>query len=257
MNEHARKELISLPASIGETRMVFGLIALAGTVPLTVTSVLSVQNTAQNQAENNKSSSTPSYKSAKAHISCRATTRTPADRKALFTNSKIVLRNGGLFVQLEEYQGKQNHPFTGYFLPYPDEEWEGLVSTVGDTRQLNWIYLDTSSTNKDIKSTSTTNGTSDSRSESRSLSPFQIRHGLRIKAEENGITGPWDTKRFKESGEIRFTLEGWEGFVAVETEEEGLWSLCFDRKDDGLKGRVKEGTRVVEVELVREEIEEE
>ncbi|PHH90548.1 hypothetical protein CDD83_3353 [Cordyceps sp. RAO-2017] len=48
------------------------------------------------------------------------------------------------------------------------------------------------------------------------------------------------------------TLEGWEGFVAVE-EFPGIWALYFDRDDDGLVGKVPMGTRVLEVELTRRE----
>jgi hypothetical protein len=48
------------------------------------------------------------------------------------------------------------------------------------------------------------------------------------------------------------TLEGWEGFVVVE-EQPGSWALYFDRDDDGLKGKVGAGVRVLEVELWRRE----
>lgn len=48
------------------------------------------------------------------------------------------------------------------------------------------------------------------------------------------------------------TIEGWEGFVAVE-EVPGLWALYYDRDDDGLKSKVSMGTRVLEVELIRRE----
>ncbi|KAH8723345.1 hypothetical protein GQ44DRAFT_310916 [Phaeosphaeriaceae sp. PMI808] len=46
-------------------------------------------------------------------------------------------------------------------------------------------------------------------------------------------------------------MENWEGFIAVETEEPGLWSLCFDRYDDGLKGKTGEDIRTVELEPIR------
>ncbi|EMR72329.1 hypothetical protein UCREL1_635 [Eutypa lata UCREL1] len=48
------------------------------------------------------------------------------------------------------------------------------------------------------------------------------------------------------------TLEGWEGFVAVE-EFPGIWALYFDRDDDGLVTKVPMGTRVLEIELTRRE----
>jgi hypothetical protein len=88
------------------------------------------------------------------------------------------------------------------------------------------------------------------------------------KAEAEGhIVGPWDCTRIDK----RVTLEGWEGFVAVEEvehedekekdddrggwDEKGerkSWALYFDRDDDGLATKV-EGWRIFEVELIRKE----
>lgn len=203
--------------------MVLGLISLVATVPMVATSVLNLQS----QAENTKSHGIDAdWKTEKSHMKCRPSARTPEDRKELFNDSKVVLRNGKLYVQLPSYKGEPLHPFSGYYLPYPDSNFEGLVSTISDQPpQLNWIYLDTHS------------------------KISQISHGLRAEAEE-GLTGPWGA-RVCSDGEIRFLMENWEGFIAVETEETGLWSLCFDRYDDGLKGKLAEDQRTVEVELLR------
>ena len=208
------------------SNMVLGLISLAATVPMVATSVLSLQS----QAENTKSHGIDAeWKTDKSHMKCRPSTRTPEDRKELFRDSKVVLRDGRLYVQLLSYQGTSLHPFSGYFLPYPDSNFEGLVSTISEEPpQLNWIYLDTGS------------------------KISQISHGLRAEAEQ-GLTGPWGA-RVCSDGEIRFLMENWEGFVAVESDQPGLWSLCFDRYDDGLKGKLSEGQRTVEVELIREAI---
>ena len=204
--------------------MVLGLISLAATVPMVATSVLSLQS----QTENTKSQGIDAeWKTDKCHIRCRPSARTPEDRKELFKGSKIVLRDGRLYVQLSSYQGECLHPFSGYFLPYPDSNFEGLVSTISDEPpQLNWIYVDTGS------------------------KIIQISHGLRAEA-ERGLAGPWGA-RVCCDGEVRFLMEDWEGFIAVETEELGLWSLCFDRYDDGLKGKLGEDQRTVELELIRE-----
>ncbi|OAL40647.1 hypothetical protein AYO20_00383 [Fonsecaea nubica] len=114
------------------------------------------------------------------------------------------------------------HPFAGYFLPYPDTKYEGLVSTISDDPpMLNWIYID--------KQT------------------YEVKYGLRVDAQPN-MTGPWDCTR----QDHRMTLDGWEGFVVVE-EDRGLWALYFDCDDDGLRAKVPEGTRVLEVELWRRE----
>ena len=114
------------------------------------------------------------------------------------------------------------HPFAGYFLPYPDSKYEGLVSTIADDPpMLNWIYVD--------KNT------------------YEVKYGVRADAQEH-LTGPFDCTR----QDRRMTLEGWEGFAAVE-EFPGIWALYFDRDDDGLVTKVPMGTRVLEVELTRRE----
>lgn len=195
-------------------------------MPMVATSVLSLQS----QAENTKSHGLDAeWKTEKCHIKCQPSARTPDDRKELFKDCRVVLRDGKLYVQLSSYQGEPLHPFSGYFLPYPDVDFEGLVSTISDEPpQLNWIYLDTGS------------------------NILQINHGLRAEA-ERGLTGPWGARVCSE-GEIRFLMENWEGFIAVETGEAGLWALCFDRYDDGLQGKLGDNQRTVELELIREAI---
>ncbi|KAH7053194.1 hypothetical protein B0J12DRAFT_710103 [Macrophomina phaseolina] len=114
------------------------------------------------------------------------------------------------------------HPFAGYFLPYPDAHFEGLVSTITDVAPiLNWIYVD-----KDT---------------------YEVKYGVRADAQPH-LTGPFDCTR----QDRRMTCEGWEGFVAVE-EYPAVWALYFDRDDDGLRGKVPFGTRVLEIELQRRE----
>lgn len=107
-------------------------------------------------------------------------------------------------------------------MPYPDTSYEGLVTTLSDDPPvLNWIYVD--------KNT------------------YEVKYGFRKDAQEH-LTGPFDCTR----QDRRMTLEGWEGFVAVESYP-GVWALYFDRDDDGLSTKVPMGTRVLEVELTRRE----
>ncbi|KAI1769267.1 hypothetical protein GGR53DRAFT_517232 [Hypoxylon sp. FL1150] len=114
------------------------------------------------------------------------------------------------------------YPFSGYYLPYPEKMYEGLVSTISDDPpMLNWIYVD-----KDT---------------------YEVKYGVRADAQPH-ITGPFGCTR----QDRRMTLEGWEGFVAVE-EFPGIWALYFDRDDDGLVTKVPMGTRVLEIELIRRE----
>lgn len=117
------------------------------------------------------------------------------------------------------------HLFAGYFLPYPDQDWgrkgEGLVSTVSDEPpQLNWIYVDQET--------------------------YEVKYGLRQDSEHQ-LVGPWDCTPIDK----RITLEGWEGFMAVE-DEGGSWALYFDRDDNGLRYKGLKG-RILEVEVTRKE----
>lgn len=122
----------------------------------------------------------------------------------------------------EDNNASNGHPFAGYFLPYPESKFEGLVSTICEEPPiLNWIYVDNDT--------------------------HEVKYGIRLDAQDN-VTGPFDCTR----QDRRMTLEGWEGFVAVE-EEEGLWALYFDRDDDGLRSKLGPGKRVLEVELWRRE----
>jgi hypothetical protein len=128
----------------------------------------------------------------------------------------------------EEYleSSDGDHPFAGYFLPYPEQNWgrmgEGLVSTISDNPpQLNWIYVD-DETN-------------------------EVKYGNRLDSQEH-LVGPWDCTKI----DRRLTLEGWEGFLAVRVAP-GEWQLFFDRDDNGLKGIIPPKTRTIEVELTRRE----
>lgn len=159
---------------------------------------------------------------------------------ALFNGAKIVLKDAKLYVDVRkpDQQGSEKlHPFEGYFLPYPDmgltwkghgfRKGEGLVTTINEDNFLNWIFLDRDT--------------------------HEIKHGVREVSDAH-VAGPWDVTNV----DRRLTLEGWEGFIAVEEEEDsGLWALYFDRADDGLKSKDQPGTqdkRMLEVELWRKEM---
>ncbi|KAI8723661.1 hypothetical protein NCS52_00222500 [Fusarium sp. LHS14.1] len=154
----------------------------------------------------------------------------PSIRSRDINNKLVVLKDSKLYIANEHplynHDPKNNvskgYAFSGYFLPFPDTEYEGLVTTISDDPPfLNWIYVD--------KNT------------------YQVKYGVRADTEGH-ITGPFDcTKQDR-----RMTCEGWEGFCAVE-ELPGIWALYYDRDDDGLKSKVPMGTRVLEVELTRRE----
>lgn len=135
----------------------------------------------------------------------------------------VVLRNGKLWIDTGTDDGEPlGHPYAGYYLPYPDSSYEGLVTTITDAAPImNWVYID--------KET------------------HEAKYGVRVDAQPN-LTGPFDCTR----QDRRMTFEGWEGWCAVE-EAAGLWALYFDVSDDGLRSKVAPGTRVLEIELSRKE----
>ncbi|KAF2088741.1 hypothetical protein K490DRAFT_72468 [Saccharata proteae CBS 121410] len=139
-------------------------------------------------------------------------------RPVVLKNNKLYI-NTGFATSLTEPSA---HPFAGYFLPYPDTKYEGLVSTITNVAPiLNWIYVD-----KDT---------------------YEIKYNVRAEAQPH-LTGPFDCTR----QDRRLTFESWEGFVAVE-ELPAVWALYFDRDDNGLRGKVPRGTRVLEITLTRTE----
>lgn len=135
----------------------------------------------------------------------------------------IVLRDGKLWVDTGTSDGSPyGHPYAGYYLPYPDSAHEGLVTTITDVAPImNWVYVDKDS--------------------------HEVKYGVRLDAQPH-LTGPFDCTR----QDRRLTFDGWEGWCAVE-EAPGRWALYFDRDDDGLRTKVAEGTRVLELELSRKE----
>lgn len=136
------------------------------------------------------------------------------------------------------------HPFTGFYLDYTVDQSSpgssvmfsrlnkakipGLVTTIPSTdpnrKTLNWVYLDRNT--------------------------GELKYGAREEAQGH-ILGTWNWT----DDELGLTLEGWEGFVAVEVVRgidggRSLWQLYFDRNDDKLDGKVK-GKRILEVSLER------
>lgn len=57
---------------------------------------------------------------------------------------------------------------------------------------------------------------------------LEVKHGTKTESIPH-IVGPWDWTEDQEG----VMLEDWEGFVAVE-EEENIWALYYDKNQDGL-----------------------
>ncbi|KAF2012944.1 hypothetical protein BU24DRAFT_352547, partial [Aaosphaeria arxii CBS 175.79] len=140
----------------------------------------------------------------------------------------LVLRNGAVLIDTCTSEGTApEHQLAGYFLPYPDTQYEGHVTTITDVAPvMNWLYVHRSF--------------------------HQLRYGVRVDAQPN-LPGPFDCTR----QDRRLTFDGWEGFCAAEILP-GIWGVFFDIDDDGLKGKMREGiiaegTPVLEIELCRVE----
>ncbi|KAF1344765.1 hypothetical protein BDV97DRAFT_61702 [Delphinella strobiligena] len=159
---------------------------------------------------------------------------------AKFDGARVVLKHNKLWVDTEHSRLGMTfaHPFTGYYLPYPGKEndWkkagyrkgEGMVTTISDDPPfLNWVYV-----HRDT---------------------HEMKYGVRAEAESH-LVGPWDCTQI----DRRLTFEGWEGFIAVEEEENNdFWALYFDSEDDGLRSNDRIGTkgkRMLAVEIWRREL---
>lgn len=158
---------------------------------------------------------------------------------ARFDGAFIVLKDNKLWVDTSGVAQREGlHPFTGYFLEYHnmEEHWraqgflkgEGMVTTISDDPPfLNWVYVNRKTN--------------------------EVKYGIRDEAEPH-LVGPWDVTR----ADRRLTFQGWEGFAAVEeTDNDPLWALYFDVKDDGLTSGKRVGTqdlRMLALEIWRREI---
>ncbi|KAF8858569.1 hypothetical protein BDZ45DRAFT_725877 [Acephala macrosclerotiorum] len=136
---------------------------------------------------------------------------------------RVVLSGDKLYIDTgTDIEVPFGHLFTGYFYPYLETKYSGLISSIADDLPImNWIYVDRDT--------------------------LEVKFGTRPWAEHNH-NGPFDCTR----QDRRLTFGGWEGWLAVKEGE--FWALYFDRDNDRLKSKVKEGTPVLEIELWRREV---
>lgn len=191
--------------------------------------VTGVAEGVHHQKEQNKEAA-DSTRMVKFHLDVFCDEKSPKQKQVHGT--MVVMRNGKLYLSpCANLEGAENgkqplpppgggpapHPFSGFYLMYPDDDrnprQRGLVSTISlDPPMLNWIYAD--------KNTS------------------ELKFGNRSASIEH-IVGAWDWTE----DEVGMTLEDWEGFVAVE-EADG-WALYYDIDDDHLGNGKKVGGRTV------------
>lgn len=101
---------------------------------------------------------------------------------------QVVLRDNKLYIdRITSDDSPFGHPFAGYYLPYPDEKFEGLVSTITDEAPiLNWIYVDNMT--------------------------YEVKYGVRVDAQPN-FHGPFDCTR----QDHRMTLVDGKDFVRLKS----------------------------------------
>ncbi|KAF1988436.1 hypothetical protein K402DRAFT_315868, partial [Aulographum hederae CBS 113979] len=153
---------------------------------------------------------------------------TKSRKRAEVDRTVIVLRSNKLYLAprdratdepIPTSSDPEPHPFTGFFLQYETESIKtipGLVSTLSadETPLLNWIYVNEKT--------------------------MEVKYGSRAHT-QNGIVGPFDWTDTIDADGVGLTLDGFEGFCAVEEkrgkgDKRGEWALYFDKDDDGLKG---------------------
>ncbi|KAK3078148.1 hypothetical protein LTS18_008324 [Coniosporium uncinatum] len=152
-----------------------------------------------------------------------------------------------------------HHPFTGFTLHFDTDALKaipGLVSTISPPESedeaplLNWIYVDGETL--EVKYGSRADA------EAHTVGPFEWTHA---EGDHTVVGGGAGGGGGQDAEAVGLTLEGWEGFVAVEEkrigkkkdgQERSEWALYWDRDDDGLGGGAKVGgKRVLNVDVER------
>ena len=145
--------------------------------------------------------------------------------KSELKNRRLILKDGVVKLSAQNEDEPAHHIVTAYFLPFPNAGYDGLVTTIDAMNMLNWVYVDAET--------------------------HQVTYGVRVKAEQN-LTGPMGLTFMAEGAGSKITMDGWDGFMVVENEQ-GEWSLFFDKDSDGLNGKIDEGKvkNIAQVELHR------
>ncbi|WWC67068.1 uncharacterized protein I206_100975 [Kwoniella pini CBS 10737] len=210
--------------------MVLGILSAVAACPAIIGTTEAVRHGQKAQAKE-------AHRGQKVNMIVKLPTAVPGYTEK-FDGALIVLKDNKLYIRHSQstFPPDSIHPFAGYYLPYPSNQtkWagagykgEGLVSTINEANQLNWIYVDRNT--------------------------HELKYGIKTDV-ENHCAGPWDCT----SIEKRMTFESWEGFIAVqEDSNKDIWSLYFDRFDDGLSsnGLIGDGRqiRMLEIQLIRKE----
>lgn len=200
---------------------------MAATVPLLATSTVQLQNTAQETKDGN-GGTVAETKTNKCHVQIVPSSRMSKDIKNAVSHRRLILKDGLVKLSAQNDDNPPHHKVTAYFLPFPNAGYDGLVSTIDAMNMLNWVFVDSET--------------------------YKVTFGTRAQAEKH-LTGPMGLTVMADESS-RITMDGWDGFMAVE-DEEGEWTLYFDKDSDGLSGKIDESKtrRVAQVELHREMLE--
>lgn len=213
--------------------MVDFILGLGLALPIvTSTGIATVTGVAQGVSEQKKQNADSSnqVRMLKFHLDVFVEPHSRRGRLIDLNGSMVTLRDSKLWLDRQNPATRQPqdpslHPFTGFYLEYPDNDrsyTRGLVSTISrDPPMLNWIYID-----KDTLEVKYSNKSG------------SIAHHV----------GSYDwTSDSNDDSSV--TFDDWEGFLAVQ-EENDEWALYFDLNDDGL-AKHKKGRHTCEVSLVR------
>lgn len=208
--------------------MVFGILTSVAAVPAIVGTTEAIRH---GQKQNNREE----HRGRKYHLTVTLTRRSTYSQQ--FDNAPIVLKDNKFYVDTRRNSRDEYFPATTNYLAFPGKKeiWrkmgfaggEGFVTMINHQRFLNWVYVDRKT--------------------------HEVKYGVRAQADPQ-IVGPWDCTKI----ERRLTLQGWEGFIAVQEEDgDEMWALYFDVLDDGLTGEGQMGNkkkRMLEVDVWRKEI---
>lgn len=195
------------------------------------TSIATVTGVAQGVSEQKKHNADQANQARmlKFHLDVEIEPQYRKGKASTLYGSIVTLRDGKLWLDQKDPQTRQpivatHHPFTGFYLAYPDNNrpyTRGLVSTISrDPPMLNWIYID-----KDTQ---------------------ELKYASKSGSISHHV-GSFDWTGDEDGSCILF--DDWEGFVAVQ-EADGQWSLYFDLNDDGISS-IKQDRKTCEVSLVR------
>lgn len=207
--------------------MVFGILSLAATVPLLATSTVQLQNTAQETKEGNGQNVAAS-KTNKCHLKVIPSARQSPDVRNAVKNRRLILKDKAVKLSAQEDAKPPHHLVTAYYLPFPNQDYDGMVTTIDDMNMLNWVYVDSET--------------------------YRVTYGTRAEAEKH-LTGPMSLTLMSD-GDSKVNMDGWDGYMAVE-DESGEWSLYFDKDSNGLEGKIDESKtkRIAQLELYRDMLE--